>query len=350
LTKSVFLFPLKLCSESGYAHNALAPFIETPLGEGMHDGRTTNVTAVQFLRRLRGGSQPILVQASDGFLYVLKFRDNLQGENVPFNEWMGNEVFHAFGLPGPEWTAVLVTDEFLDHNPKCWIQTENGTRRPRPGWCFGSMFLGMSEAPLLEILPGSSFCRIRNRADFWKAWVLDFLAENADSRQALFLDEAGWLFAYFIDHGHLFGGPHGDQYPEFPASGYLDLRVYSDLANQNCNNIQRDLESVHWSDLVRKVEELPHEWLTGSGPVRFERFVSRASDISLVRHLRRAVCQFIKKRDPKVERGRGHIYAGWNGAISRAQVRRCPPTREPGESVDNRSGGQEPRRAEALLA
>jgi hypothetical protein len=316
----------------------------------MHDRWTTHVTAIQFLRRLRGGSQPILVQASDGFLYVVKFTDNLQGENVPFNEWMGNEVFRAFGLPGPEWTAVLVSDEFIDRNPQCRIRTKYGTRRPRAGLCFGSRFLGLSEAPLLEILPGSCFCRIRNSADFWRAWVLDFLCENADSRQALFLEEAGWLYAYFVDHGHLFGGPRGDEYPDFQASSYLDLRVYSNLADLNCNRIDRDLESVHWSDLVRRAEDLPLEWLAGSGPVRFKRFVDRASNASLVRHLRRALCQFIKKRELRVERAHGHIYAGQNGAMPRAQVCQFPLAGEPRKPVSNCAGDQGSRRAEALLA
>jgi len=47
----------------------------------------------QFIRKVRGGSQAILAKASDGRMYVVKFRNNHQGPNQLFNECMGTELY-----------------------------------------------------------------------------------------------------------------------------------------------------------------------------------------------------------------------------------------------------------------
>jgi hypothetical protein len=111
------------------------------------------VLATRYIRNLRGGSQPILAQASDGLLYVVKFTNNIQGANLPFNESIGTELYRACKLRVPAWKPVLVTDSFLDQNPDCWMQTPKGRLRPDSGLCFGSRFLGGDGIRLLEVLP-----------------------------------------------------------------------------------------------------------------------------------------------------------------------------------------------------
>ena len=111
------------------------------------------VLVTQYVRNLRGGSQPILALASDGFQYVVKFANNLQGPNVLFNECAGNELYRACGLTVPKWTPLWVSDSFLDRNRDCWMQTPEGRLRPSSGLCFGSLFLGQDGKRLFEILP-----------------------------------------------------------------------------------------------------------------------------------------------------------------------------------------------------
>src|ERR1017187_7147776 len=123
----------------------------------------------KFFRKLRGGSQPILAQASDGLLYVVKFTNNLQGANLPFNESIGTELYRACGLSVPSWMPLLVTDSFLDQNPDCWMQTQEGRLRPDSGLCFGSRFLGGNGVKIFEVLSGSSFKRVINHMSFWLA-------------------------------------------------------------------------------------------------------------------------------------------------------------------------------------
>jgi len=239
-----------------------------------------------YIRNLRGGTQPILAQASDGLLYVVKFTKNLQGSNLPFNESIGTEIYRACGLAVPSWKPLLVTNAFIDQNPDCWMQTPEGKLQPESGLCFGSRFLGGDGIRLLEILPGTSIKRIRNLEGFWLAWLIDICAHHADTRQAIFQEDAnGGLNAFFVDHGHLFGGPKGDQHPHFLASRYLDPRIYQSVSSRCLLNFQRILGSSDVDQLWQTVHELPQDWRTESALKGFGEFLGRLSNSALVRNV-----------------------------------------------------------------
>jgi len=242
--------------------------------------------AEMFIGRLRGGSQPILVQASDGYLYVVKFQDNPQGPNVLFNEALGSALFEACGLRVPEWAAIEVNDGFLDRHPESWFWTGAAYHRPKAGWCFGSRYQGMGEAPVVEILSRSQMSRVNHREDFWKAWFLDILLEHSDHRQAMFSrGENGELEPIFFDHGHLFGGPNGDLTPKVLASRFLDSRIYDELGIDGCNRIVRIIESLHLEKLHRIVANMPQEWATPAAISQFHQFLVRLADGTLIENI-----------------------------------------------------------------
>jgi hypothetical protein len=235
--------------------------------------------ATLFIRKLRGGSQPILVEASNGLLYVLKFSNNLQGPNLLFNEVVGAELFRACGLAVAQWEPLLVSDKFLDSNPGCWTETENGLCRPSSGLCFASRFLCPRGERLLEILPGLSYQRIRNRSDFWLAWFLDVCFEHADNRQAVYREDGeGWLSAFFIDSGHLLGGAEGHVQPHILASRYLDLRIYSEISFMEAAIYMRTVESMNIDEFWAHVLEMPEDWRSDSGVASMSRGLGRLSN------------------------------------------------------------------------
>jgi hypothetical protein len=205
----------------------------------------------------------MLVQASDGHLYVVKFTNNLQGPNLPFNEAMGTELYRAGQLPIPTWLPLLVSPAFLNQNPGCWIQTETGRLRPSPGICFGSRFLGESGQRLLEILPGTSFAKIHNRMSFWQAWMVDVCAQHADNRQAIFIERSSELEPVFMDHGHLFGGADGNKQPQPLASRYLDPRIYQPLLKRDVRALKM-MRPVDVDRLWHMADNLPDEWKSRS--------------------------------------------------------------------------------------
>src|SRR6478736_9618398 len=63
--------------------------------------RTVNVT--RYVTPLReGGSLPAIVEADDGFLYVLKFRGAGQGIKALIAELIGGELARHLGFKMPE--------------------------------------------------------------------------------------------------------------------------------------------------------------------------------------------------------------------------------------------------------
>ena len=227
--------------------------------------------AMTFCRKLRGGSQSILVHASDGCMYVVKFANNFQGPNLLFNESAGSELYRACGLPVPVWRPVVVSDSFLDKNPDCWMDTEAGRLRPSPGLRFGSRFLGGNGRDILEILPNSSFKRVRNQASFWLAWLIDVCAAHGDNRQAVFEEDAeGWLDAYFVDHGNLFGGANAGEKRGFLASRYIDRRIYIQVPQETLRGFQSIVRGLDADRLRQRIEAIPSDWKQASGLKEFE--------------------------------------------------------------------------------
>jgi hypothetical protein len=251
--------------------------------------------ATYFFRNLRGGSQPILVQASDGLPYVVKFNNNLQGENLPFNESVGSELYRACGLEGPSWKPLLITDDFIDKNRACWMETQTGRLRPDSGLCFSSRYLGLDGIRLLEILPGSSLKRVRNRDSFWLAWLVDICASHADNRQAVFVEKsAGRLEAFFIDHGHLFGGPRGELQRKVQASRYLDPRIYKKVSSLHLLNLKKFVLGLDVEQLWRQIRTMPEEWKTTSALGGFAQCLNSLSTSTILQNIIDSMMDFVQ--------------------------------------------------------
>jgi len=263
------------------------------------------VVARGFVRKLRGGSQPILVEGTDNCLYVLKFNNNMQGNHLPFNESAGTELYKACGLAVPEWKPLFVSDGFLDRNPGCWMETSEGLRRPEAGLCFASCFLGRPGTRLLEILPGTSHQKVRNRMSFWLAWLLDVCSDHTDNRQAIFEQGAdGKLDACFIDMGNMFGGPKGDLEALPIASRYLDPRIYADIPIHAATDLLNFVHALNLSKLRRRVLALPEDWKVSSALQRFDQSFDRLQN----RDLLREYLETILKNQLRTERDRAGAY------------------------------------------
>ena len=83
--------------------------------------RTVNV--IRYVTPLReGGSLPAIVEADDGFLYVLKFRGAGQGVKALIAELLGGEIARALGLRLPEIVLANVDPAFGRTEPDEEIQ------------------------------------------------------------------------------------------------------------------------------------------------------------------------------------------------------------------------------------
>jgi len=101
------------------------------------------ISAVQHLRRLRGGSQSHLLRASDGAAYVTKFQNNPQHVRVLANEMLATRLGRELGIPMPPVEVIEVSDWFVEHTPEMRIQVCGAEIPCRSGKQLASLYVGM---------------------------------------------------------------------------------------------------------------------------------------------------------------------------------------------------------------
>jgi hypothetical protein len=269
--------------------------------------RDDNILAVRFIHKLRrGASQPVLIEASDGIKYVLKFNNNPQGPNVPFNEAAGSELYSAFGLAVPTWNPILVTEAFIERNPGCWMDIHKEKMRPSAGLCFGSRFLGEDGFRVTELFSGNRYERIRSRGSFWAAWLLDVCADQTDVRQAVFIEDSQRMITvFFIDHGNLFGGPNGDKQGNFLSGCRVDWEIYPDIWSGKALEIQAALHLMNTDSVCRQIESFPSEWKRDSALDRFSQCLERLSNVDFLEKTADRIIRAYKERVERALRGPG---------------------------------------------
>ena len=215
--------------------------------------RTVNVT--RYVTPLReGGSLPAIVEADDGFLYVLKFRGAGQGIKALIAELLGGEIARAIGLLVPEIVFANVDTAFGRTEPDEEIQD------------LLKASVGLNLA--LHYLSGSiSFDPTVTRPDAKLAskivW-LDCLLTNMDrtvrNTNMLYWHKELWL----IDHGaalYFHHSGHNWQEQALRPFQLVKDHVLLSLASQ-LDIVDTEMHSVLNDEKIRSVVDLiPEEWL-----------------------------------------------------------------------------------------
>lgn len=235
------------------------------------------VDALRLIRKMRGGAQAHLVEASDGRFYVVKFLNNPQHRRILVNEWIASVFLNYLGIAAPEAAIVRVEQSFLDRHPDCAIHLGSRRIAVEPGWHFGSRFPGdPSRHIVYDFLPDSLIEKVENLPDFRGALAFDKWTGNADSRQSIFyrarLKEhlpgsisnpaRLGLVAQMVDHGYIFEGPHWNL-PDGPLQGlYFQRAVYTPV--RGLDDFQPWLDRiVHFPEEVvdEALRQIPPAWL-----------------------------------------------------------------------------------------
>ncbi len=239
------------------------------------------VRAVEFIRRMRGASQPCLLRGEDGGNYVVKFRNNPQHVRVLANEMLAARLALLIGLPVPSPAFIDVAHELIAGNP--FLEFEIGARRDPvlPGLHFGSRFPGSPAHTLVvDFLPDRLLRRVRNVDRVFRgAFVFDKWTCNCDGRQVIFhrpADSEGTAYsAFLIDHGFCFND--GDwNFPDSPIRSLYPRRlVYENVRGlQSFEPFLSRIENLETSELEQYVRDIPEEWC-GEHPEQLTRLVER---------------------------------------------------------------------------
>jgi hypothetical protein len=223
------------------------------------------ISAVQHLRKLRGGSQSHLLRASDGAAYVTKFQNNPQHIRVLANEMLGTRLGLALGLPMPRVAVIEVCDWLIEHTPDLRIQLAGKELLCRSGKQLGSLYVG-ADSPGLEsdYLPGELLRGVRNLISFAQVLVLDKWTCNSDGRQAIFCRRTPRCQRYtatFIDQGYCFNAGEWT-FPDFPLRGvYANNCVYETVTGWEAfEPALSRAEQMDVSEIWRMTADIPQEW------------------------------------------------------------------------------------------
>jgi len=229
---------------------------------------TTCISAVQHLRRLRGGSQSHLLRASDGASYVTKFQNNPQHIRVLANEMLATRLGRALGLPMPRVAVIEVSDWLVTNTPDLRLQLAGVELPYHAGKQVGSQYVGEDTPGLtLDYLPRELLQGVRNLTDFARVLVLDKWTCNADGRQAIFRRKTPRSCRYdatFIDQGYCFNVGEWT-FPDSPLRGaYANNCVYEGVMGWGAfEPALSRAEEMDAHAIWRCAADIPEEWYEG---------------------------------------------------------------------------------------
>lgn len=237
------------------------------------------VTAVQAIRRMRGGAQSQLMLGSDGRLWVVKFQNNPQHVRVLANELIATRLAAAAGLSVPASDVVDVSEWLIANSPEMQVDLGRGRReRYAAGLQFGSQFVGgLMPGQVVDYLPEQQLEEVRNLREFAGMLCIDKWTGNCNGRQAVFerKPRERRYRAVFIDQGFCFNAGEWT-FPDAPLRGvYLRNRVYQGVTGwESFEPWLSRIEAMEPEVLWRIAEEVPPEWY-GGDPAPLERLLEQ---------------------------------------------------------------------------
>jgi hypothetical protein len=202
-----------------------------------------------------GGSQPHRFLTDEG-LYLVKARNNPQGERVLVNELVGSLCLDWLGVLHPAAAVIQIPPEVIEDSPAARFQ--DGTPL-ESGLAFGSEYWQSDE---WTVVPAST---IRNLADVAGTLVFDSWVRPHDSRQGRVrpsADEPG-MYDYFpVDQGFCIGSP---SWSSESLAGDRDISTVTPVLPVKVDEV---LPFVHrlrlysQPDAEHIVAQVPEEWLS----------------------------------------------------------------------------------------
>jgi hypothetical protein len=227
----------------------------------MHTGnpiRTVQVT--RYVVPLReGGSLPAIVEADDGFLYVLKFRGAGQGVKALIAELVGGEIARAMGMNVPEIVFASVDEAFGRTEPDEEIQD---LLRFSTGLNIGLHYLSgaISYDPAVNHADPLTASKI-----VWLDSLLTNVDRTARNTNLLTWNRDLWL----IDHGACLYFHHGwDNWEQQAARPFTAIKDHVLLSRASeLEAADSHCKKAVTPGVIRHIISLiPDDWLQASGP------------------------------------------------------------------------------------
>ena len=236
------------------------------------DSRTQGTKAVsahKVIRTINGTSGACLVSGDDGKLYTVRFAGDASQPNALANELLGTTLAQAMKLPVPSAVPMLVTPDFLKESACLLSIGQDDSAWPRPGLHCGISFVGEVSGPNrpIQYLNRRQIGTISNRADFLKMYIFDIWANQAISRDALFLrdGETPSYRAVFINNSRLFGFSTSHLVQDKTLACHRNKALYSGLWDAEAvSSIIESFQAAIPPALDAILPLIPNDWHSGN--------------------------------------------------------------------------------------
>jgi hypothetical protein len=225
--------------------------------------RESLLTVTGVIRAPRGGSQSRLVMCNDGKLYVLKMHPNPQGPNMLANEALGSILLRGLGFLAPRWRQVTINLKTIRLFPDlAMCAADGGITLPDCGVHFGSEYLGGPLYHLFDFMPRSRSHTLRSTSQLLPIYLFDVWASHQDERQCVYqkLRDAALYDTFFIDNGHLFGGPAWREVAGHARTAYSKCVQPIMIEDPRIEQCVKVFEDSIPKLLHRAVAMVPPEW------------------------------------------------------------------------------------------
>lgn len=250
------------------------------------------LTAVEFIRPMRGGSQAQLFRDETGGRWVVKFLNNPQHPRVLANEWIASSLARAVGLTVPDFAIMDVPGEIIARSPELGFRYAGKITRPVAGLAFASRLPTRTDKlPICDYLPEAALEAVQNLAEFAGVLAVDKWLCQCDGRQVVFCRPGprSQTMAFFIDWGFVFNA--GDwNFPDSPLRGvYARNIVYRGVTGwASFEPWLSRIEHFPPAHLKEIIANIPREWASEPDLLRLE------SDILARRSRVRALIEAVR--------------------------------------------------------
>jgi hypothetical protein len=164
----------------------------------------------------------------------------------------------GLGFTVPDWHPITIDLKTLPLFDELAMESTNGRVYPAIGVHFGSRYVGGSGRAPMDYLPESYRHKIVKAEQFAGVSLFDYWVDHRDRRQCVYrrVRETGGYEAFFIDNGHLFGGPKWDR----TRTLHLPVRLPDREAAEKWLTL---LEHRSTTLLTEAVCQIPRAWYTG---------------------------------------------------------------------------------------
>jgi hypothetical protein len=256
------------------------------------------LTPVQYVRPMEiGRSSPQLILFSDSHKYVVKFKNNRQGDLVLVNEYIANKLARLLKLPIPAFRTVWISEQFIQDNPVLLEHKFKAGHQVASRYIDNSFMLNTKFARLTRL--GKTDIINRNKAA--GLIVFDHWVSNIDRnlRNVLLEPDGKQYYIRMIDHANCFQRSVKNPNRFLP----LEVRYFSSyewcvsLLNKKEEltlNVNRILD-IPKDKIKEIVQSLPEDWqVSEEEKKRIYRHIEHARN-DLPRIIDLFIDQYVKK-------------------------------------------------------